>query len=408
MEDLLLAASLRSRHDYELVSGYINIKKAVTYSKPFQILMVKVGEYYKRDPDAQMVVPEILMHQIAETIRNDKHLAQFSALIEDAVSANTSDLNVRHVILSAKQQEIGDQLAQALTTGSDKTSELFERYGEIKKMTDLDELDGEELEVYHEVDLEALVAVESDPDSYIQLYPLAINERLGGGVKGGHHLTVFARPETGKTAACVTASCGFLRQDKRVLYVINEDRPQDLILRHISCITGLNRNQIYAHPTKAKQLAESGGFENLIVMSAAPGTPQQIEDYIEKYEPQVTIVDQLRNLKVRSDNRVNQLEMAATAVRTIGKKTNNVMVSVTQAGDSADGKVFLEMGDVDYSNTGIPAQADVMVGIGVDATLEAENRRGISLCKNKLGGDHAQLIVNINPVLSRLTSVGER
>ena len=63
------------------------------------------------------------------------------------------------------------------------------------------------------------------------------------------------------------------------------------------------------------------------------------------------------------------------------------------------------MGDVDFSNTGIPAQADVMVGIGMDASLEAEGLRTISLPKNKVSGIHDNFPVRITPQLSRITSV---
>ena len=86
---------------------------------------------------------------------------------------------------------------------------------------------------------------------------------------------------------------------------------------------------------------------------------------------------------------------------------NVLAISVTQAGDSADNKAVLDMGDVDYSNTGIPAQADVMIGVGVTAELEAENRRMFSLPKNKISGDHSSFPVNVLPHLSRVTSLGE-
>ncbi len=80
-------------------------------------------------------------------------------------------------------------------------------------------------------------------------------------------------------------------------------------------------------------------------------------------------------------------------------------LSVTQAGDSASGKLVLETGDVDFSNVGIPAQADVMVGIGFDATFEAEGLRNISLPKNKISGRHENFPVRIVPQLSRFITV---
>lgn len=404
MENQLLAAAIRSREDYDLIKSYIDLR-AASYSKLFQIVMTKVHEYYARDGSAQQVVPELLLTQIAETIRNDKHVERMKDLVADALGGATSDANVRAIVLLAKQQETADKLSQALVTGSEVVDDLIDQLRSLRAMTSLDELTEDGLEVFQGIDLSQLMAQEFDPDSLIKVYPSSLNDRIDGGAKKGHHFVVFAPVETGKSCFCTNASAGFLRNNKRSLYIINEDRPEDIIIRHVSNLSGMSKRQIMAEPKKAQQLAESVGFENLIVVSAAPGTPGQIEHFVEKYSPDCIIVDQLRNLHMKADNRTNQLEKAATAVRNIAKKCNVLAISVTQAGDSASGKAVLDTGDVDHSNVGIPAQADVMVGIGMTPALEAEERRVISLPKNKLSGDHSSFPVNIVRHLSRMTSV---
>lgn len=406
MELHLLAASLRSREDYDLIRSYIDVKLR-TYSAAFQVVMAKVGDYYARDSAITSVAPQVLIEQMKETIRNDKHVERFSDMIAEALGETSSDANIRAIILLAKQQEVGDELALALGKGvtGEKVDALMEELSKLRKMTSLDELTEQGMEVFDDIDLEQLIAVEFDPDSLIKVYPLSLNDRLGGGAKRGHNLTLYARPEAGKSATCISINSGFARQGFKSLYFINEDRPQDIILRHVSNLSGMNKQQIAADPKKAMKLANDAGFQNILVVSASPGTPRQIQDYIEKYKPDAVIVDQLRNLKVRADNRVNQLEHAATEVRNIAKRMNVLTIGVTQAGDSADNKAVLEMGDVDFSNTGIPAQADVMIGIGMNAELEAEERRVISLPKNKLSGDHSSFPVNIVRHLSRVTSV---
>lgn len=405
MEQPLLAASLRSRQDYDLIREYVDLKLS-TYSKLFQIVMSKVGEYYARDGTAQFVLPEVLLTQIAESLRNVKHVERIQELVSEALASTGSDVNVRAAILLAKQQEVGDKLSQAVSgaSGGDVDALLAELQ-ELRAMTSLDDLAEQGLEVYHDLELEHLIASEFDPTSLIKVYPSSFNERLDGGAKRGHHITVFGRPEAFKSGFCINANCGFARQGFKSLYFINEDRPQDIILRHVSNLSGMNKRQIQADPKQAQALANANGFQNIIVVSCSPGTPAMIEEYCDKYQPDAIIIDQLRNLKVKADNRVNQLEYAATAARTIGKKCNVLVVSVTQAGDSGSNKAVLEMGDIDSSNTGIPAQADVLAGIGVDAVLEAENRRSISLPKNKISGRHEAFPVNIIPSLSRMTSV---
>ncbi len=404
MEQPLLAASLRSRADYELVKSYIDLKRN-TYSKQFQIIMSKVGEYYQRDASVSAVQVEVLMAIIAETVRNDKHVERFNQQIAEA-AASAADVNVRAAVLLAKQQEIGDELAVAITSGNkEKERELLPKYQELSAMTDLDQLSEKGLEVFHDIDLASLIAAESDPSSLIKVYPMSLNDRLDGGAKRGHHIVVFGPVESGKSCTVINMNAGFARQGFRSLYFINEDRPQDIIMRHVANLSGMTKHEILANPRKAQHEANKRGFENILVVSASPGTPQQISDYVDKFQPDCIVVDQLRNLKLKSEGRVTQLEMAATAVRNIAKEQNVLAVSVTQAGDSATGKIVLDTGDVDFSNIGIPAQADVMVGVGFNEQYEAEGLRSFSLPKNKISGMHDAFPVRITPQLSRMSSV---
>lgn len=404
MELPLLSCSLNSRQDYDLIRSYIDIKLN-TYSKEFQVVMSKVGDYYTRDPAAQSVLPDVLMAQISESIRNPKHVALFGTLVADTVSAAASAPNVRAAILMAKQQEAGDKLTQALANGSSGVDEMIEELKRLRAMTALEELEDAGMEVFADVSLRDLIMRESDPNNLIKVYPTTLNDRLDGGAKRGHHIVVYGRPESMKTGTVINIGAGAVRQGFRVLHFINEDRPEDIIVRKTSNLSGLTKHQIYADPERAESMARENGGDNYIVISAKPGSLQEIENKIDRYGPDVIIVDQLRNIKVKADNRVNQLEYAATGVRNIGKKCNVLAISVTQAGDSAEGKAVLDMGDVDYSNTGIPSQADVMIGVGVNPALEAEGRRMFSLPKNKISGNHDSFPVNVIPQLSRVKGV---
>jgi len=403
MEKQLLGVSMKSRQDYNLVRNYIDVN-GKHYSKPFQVLMGMIADYYSRDGTADFVHPEVLGAQVKESLRNNKHVELFDSLIAESVAAG-HEANVRAAILAAKQQEVGDKLAVAITSGSQDIDELMKEYDALRKMTGLDDLVDNGLEVFAEIDLASLIQHEFDPSVLIELYPKSLTDRLDGGAKRGHHITIFGRPESMKSGSAINILCGVGRQGKKGLYFINEDRPQDIILRKVSNLSGMTKHQIRDNPRLAQKRAMDNGFGNLIVVSCSPGTISQLESYIEKYDPDVIVVDQLRNLKVKADNRVNQLEYAATGVRNLAKAANVLAISVTQAGDSADGKAVLEMGDVDYSNTGIPAQADLMIGVGVTPELEAEGLRVFSMPKNKISGDHGNFPVRVVPQLSRVLSV---
>ena len=90
----------------------------------------------------------------------------------------------------------------------------------------------------------------------------------------------------------------------------------------------------------------------------------------------------------------------------MGKRYNCVIVSITQAGDSADQKQVLGMGDIDWSNTGIQAAADLLIGIGTTDELERQGKRWITLCKNKVGGRHASFPVKVDFETGRWSSIG--
>jgi hypothetical protein len=167
----------------------------------------------------------------------------------------------------------------------------------------------------------------------------------------------------------------------------------------------MTRNEVLENPAEAEAKANASGYGLVVFAGLSPGTPTEIEELVVEHTPDVLIVDQLRNLNVKEDNFVRALEKAASAVRNIGKRHHCVVISVTQAGDSASGKSVLDMGDVDNSNTGIPAQADVLLGIGMSSEDEARGFRVLSLCKNKPGGNHDFFPVAVEPAKSMVRSM---
>lgn len=401
MEQHILSVILKSRESYYLISSYISPK---LYSREFQIVFGYVGEYYNRDNNALVVDRTLLGELIRSSTQNEKHVDRFLNVVDEALGIDTSDLNVRQVILQARQQELGQELALAISNGKDH-EELVEQYREILRYTSLDDMLERGVEIFTHEDMGRLIAEEADPAGRLRIYPLALNNRLDGGMRGSDHLTLFARPEMGKTAEVVTIAGGFAKQEAPGIVFNNEERIERLYMRQISNLTGLTAAEIRSNPTKARDLAESVGFHHIKFISLSPGNLRQIEEFVEKEEPRWFIVDQLRNLNIKSESRTNQLEAAATGIRNIGKKYNVVAISVTQAGDSAEGKSVLNMGDVDYSNTGIPAQCDVLLGMGANEEQKNNNTRVFSLCKNKLGGDHSEFPVKINPLISKIVSI---
>ncbi len=104
----------------------------------------------------------------------------------------------------------------------------------------------------------------------------------------------------------------------------------------------------------------------------------------------------------KSESKTGSLEVAAKSARRLAKRNRLLVVSVTQAADSATGRVVLGRGDVHNSNVGIPGQVDLMLGVGADEQMEQRGLRELTLVKNKISGCRDHFTVKVNPILSRV------
>jgi hypothetical protein len=170
------------------------------------------------------------------------------------------------------------------------------------------------------------------------------------------------------------------------------------------CLTKRGLPDIQKDPATVEQEAVQGGIENLRIRELSPGSLAELERLVRLEKPAVLIVDQLRNVKAKSENMTQRLDAVAQGVRALGKRYKMATISVTQAGDSARGKAVLDDGDIDSSNTGIPGAADVLIGIGMTEEMDAAGLRMLSICKNKITGWRGSFQVRIDPQLSRMTS----
>ena len=400
-ERRLLASCLQSRSAFDNVADHITREDLTEQG---QMLLAHLTRFYERDPKTVVADPELVLASICRELPNPKHHQVFKDMVAALSSLETSPENVVADYLAVKREKVGNTLASALAAGRppDVVGPLVERYSELLE-SELSP-DKEETRVLVGASVKDLVAARNRDGGLIRLFPNSLNERLDGGLLRGHHVVIFARPEVGKTTFVVNCNRGFLRQQLKVLYCGNEDPIEDVVLRHVSCLADMTKHEVIDDPEGADMLARENGYDNLVLASMTPGTPKEIEALVIEHKPDVIVVDQLRNLMVGEENFTRQLERAAQAVRAIGKKHNCLVLSVTQAGDSASGKSILDMGDVDSSNTGIPAQADVMIGICMSRDDEIQGRRVLSLPKNKAGGNHDSFPVRVDLAKSRVLS----
>lgn len=394
-EKKILATLLSSREAFDKVFDHLDDSD---FSSETTLVLKYISEYYVADPKAPHVDLDILLARLKRGLQNPKHFEALSTVLKNLPSASVE--NVSRELLEIKRYSVGLKLSQALASGRRSSVEQYlSAYNDLWALTDFD--------IKREVEtcglnLKELVSAHFDRGNLIPLFPRLLNERLDGGAKPGHHILIFAPTEMGKTLLAIHNVGGWLQAERKVLYFGNEDPAADILMRLGSNLSGMTKHEIEANPDEATKRATESGVENFTMVEASPGTFYQARKLVDKHKPDIVVLDQLRNFDVKADGRTQQLEKAATEARNLGKSMGVLVVSITQAADSASGKRILNRGDVDGSNVGIPGQMDVMVGVGATEDEEHMGIRTISFPKNKIGGTHEHFSTSFNPALSRV------
>jgi archaellum biogenesis ATPase FlaH len=399
MEQKVLACIVRSRENWEQALPHFD-EAGKDFSPEALYLLTKIREFYTTDPNAQSVDVDILCQSVLRDVPSVKRAERINAVIQ-GLPQDVSSVNVLKELVSVKRHSLGLKLAGLLSVGKADSEEAVNLMTEFLELKETGEAK-EQVEALEGVKVTDLIGKHFTKENCIELWPKQLNDAVDGQAKPGHHILVFAPTEMGKTLIVINLAAGFVSQGKRVLYIGNEDQEGDLYMRYMTRMTRMNVYEIKENPAKAQALLDKRNYGLLVLQPLAPGTFYEIRKLCDKYKPDVVILDQLRNLDVRSEGRTQQLEKAATEARNLAKSRRVLVVSVTQAGDSASGKRVLSRGDVDSSNVGIPGQVDLMIGIGANEADEAAGFRTFSFPKNKLSGKHGSFQVQVDPLTSRV------
>lgn len=397
-EQKIIAAAIKSREAWEKITSLLSDGDLTERG---EIIWKGICEYYAADADCQSVPRQELIDGLSLKIKREGHRVLLVRIIDEACDLDVSAGNVARYILGVKRENAAFALAAQLANAGEISPENAELGRTLDRFLDLLGDDGEKQEDRVE-STEGLTLKEVYDLSYgeegegFTIWPPSLGARLGT-VTRGHHIVVFARPEMGKTMTTLNLVAGLATTGNRILYVCNEEPVGDLYFRMACRLLNRSRNEILGDLEGAHKAAKERGLENVIFRKLHPGTIREISMLCSKLKPDVLVVDQIRNLQTKEDSRVNSLDTLAQGVRALASKHNLLAISVTQAGESAEGKAALGMTDVDFSNTGIPGACDVMIGVGATANDVTYGRRMISLPKNKTGGgDHAVFSVQCN------------
>lgn len=385
----ILAAIVSDRKAFDRVDPHLE-QSDVT---PEGALILKaVRKFYNKDRKATCADLDIVRNSVVRGLANPKHEELLNLTFQRIADTDVSAVNVIDDVLSAKREAAELALAEAIhAKDRRRVDELIDSIAAIS----LDEnLQGAVHEEYQGLDADGLIDT-YDESSLIKLAPKSLNERVGYGVLPGTHIVIVAYPETGKTALVLTMIGGFVHQGLKVLYVGNEDPTKAIVRRFVSHLTRWPDSQIKEQPYEAINRARARGYDNVVFVGIGGGSLEDIKALCAKHTPNVLVVDQIRNIEARSENRTTQLEAVARGMRNLAREHDLVAVSVTQGADSSRDKLVLDMGDVDGSNVGIPGAADIMLMIGVNEDYNRKDHRVLTLAKNKVGGIHEHWPVGI-------------
>lgn len=397
MEKQIVGAALRSRKAYELVleTGFDH-----ELSEPSKHILQIAEDYYAADQEATGCDKELVLNAVRRKFPDHQEL--FVTAVNEAFSDEISLANVQRELVAASLEAVRTRLTAALTRADDEAAEAFMADYQRLRETGI-AADDSQARVLHGPQLD-LIREYADRRHDFPLYPKRLSDHVGGGIMPQSHIILVGRPESGKSTFGLNLAKGWCQRGYDVLYYKNEDPELSFHIRAIQAFTEAPIDAICKHPEQAVAKANKCGMDKFILHSADPGSVRHLESLVRRHRPRAVVVDQMRNLQVsREDNRTLQLERACQGMRVLGQRYQCVVLSITQAGDSADGKLHLGMGDIEWSNTGVQGTADLIIGMGVDDIRERGGTRMLTFPKNKCNGNKDQFMLRMDTGLCQVS-----
>lgn len=276
-------------------------------------------------------------------------------------------------------------------------------------------------------EIEELPEVDDDLDSLLdKVYTegglnwrlKSLNQSLGP-LRQGDFGFLFARPETGKTTFLsdqATFMAGQCKEEEVILWFNNEEQGDKVKLRMYQSALGADIGRIESNRTKANEAFAKRTGRRIRLIDNAGLSKAKVEQYLHKYKSRIRLIifDQIDKIKGfdadRDDLLLGTIYQWAREVA----KLHAPVIGVSQAGGEGEGIKFLNMGHVANAKTAKQAEADWILGIGLDFR-DPDFVRGFSICKNKLLGSketlpemrHGKFEVLIRPDIGRYQDIAQ-
>lgn len=355
-------------------------------------LIKTIGEYYSKDEATDKVDVDVLLTslQAKSPLQYEKLETLISSLPDSAV------VNLIDALTAQRLQRIGSDMTQAAAANDqDRLDELVMERTEVRDMgLNAEGKDDPLFQVFQGAHLSDVTEGLREGRGF-KLLPGLLDDIVFN-LLPGDHIAVFGMVNRGKSAVGIQIAGDFAYAGKTVLYVGNEDPAERMITRIICNMAEVTLADAQDDEDYYTEKAIEAGYDNIIFKELSPGCMGDIQRLIERFQPDVCIIDQARNIVPSGKARegAGNLEEIFKQLRMLYKKHRVIGVSVTQAGDKdAKGKplankVRLEQNDIADSKYGVAAQLDVMVGVGATEKMVASGQLYLNVCKNKASGIH--------------------
>jgi len=312
----------------------------------------------------------------------------------------------QEVLSKLFQQVIGEDIANlgfdyvnGSKTSLDPLRQMLELYGD-------DFTPNLRIE-WEDIDLDTIIAM-TDLESQWTFNIPTLTRKVEG-INAGHLIEVGARPNTGKTsfhASLVAGPGGFAWQGAKVVVLCNEEGYHRVAHRYITAATGMDKHEIVKHKQKAMEVFAKIR-PNIMFKDATGRDMNWVESVCKSYKPDIVILDMGDKFSrmagfARPDE---SLKANAIQARQIAKQQDCAVFYMSQLSAEAEGKVVLNQAMMEGSRTGKAAEADLMIMISKNPTVEGQeeedNQRHINVVKNKLSGWHGIVHTDLEYKIAR-------
>mgnify|MGYP001604814842 FL=1 len=389
-ENKLISSLIHSREAFDKLLPFVRDNTFYDFNS---LVFDEIVKYYDKDLEATRVDVDVIKTYLKKKNAKKENLVEeYFASIPEPPSLP----NVLALFADVQKEKLSQEVVKCLVGKEwEKAKTFMEEYLTFG----VDEIKDE---LFNATPIEEL-ELHFSGKNLIPVYPSHLTELLGGGVPRQSQLCIFARPDVGKSTASINLAVGAAEAGYKVLYLGNEDPAPKMMYRIISRFTRTPEHVLKQDASKYFDAAIKQGYGNLFFVPAHPGTLPELRRWVERLKPDLFIIDQIRNMRIKKESMTINLEQGCIGTRNIAKEFNCVSVIVTQAGDSARNKLVLDMEDVEWSNTGVAAQMDLMIGLGQNQDMKQAGRVMLSFPKNKLTAPIKPFTANIEYEINRLT-----